>query len=106
MQKLSRPKVTTLFIIACEIIPFFLVSQIGMSADLASNLGRVQSGLLNTILPAIGTIGIIWGAISFVSGNPAGRGHLTMGVIGLLAGFIAPSLVHFIQSMFPSGGLA
>jgi hypothetical protein len=91
------------------VIPLALIAltafapELLFAADLATNLGRVQRGLLNTVLPAIGTLGLVWGAISFVSGNPAGRGHLIMGVIGLIIGFLAPSIVNFIQSMFGAG---
>jgi hypothetical protein len=79
--------------------------ELGGCSDLASNLRGVQRGLLNTILPAIGTLGLIWGSISFISGNPAGRGHLIMGAVGLMIGFMAPSIVNFVQTMFPAGGV-
>jgi len=79
--------------------------EIGACSDLASNLRSVQRGLLNTVLPAIGTLGLVWGAISFISGNPAGRGHLIMGVVGLIIGFLAPSIVNFVQTMFPAGAV-
>jgi hypothetical protein len=79
--------------------------ELGACSDLASNLRGVQRGLLNTVLPAIGTLGLIWGSISFISGNPAGRGHLIMGGVGLLIGFMAPSIVNFVQTMFPAGAV-
>src|ERR1700689_1830861 len=94
-----------LFVPVVLILVTLLLPEVGACSDLASNLRTVQRGLLNTVLPAIGTLGLVWGAISFISGNPAGRGHLIMGGIGLIIGFLAPSIVTFVQGMFPAGAV-
>jgi len=64
-----------------------------------SSLMAIQSKLINTILPVAAIIGLVFAGLSFVMGSPNARSHLVLAVIGAVVGFIAPSLVSFIQNL-------
>lgn len=64
-----------------------------------SSLMAVQGKLINTILPLCAVLGLVFAGLSFVAGSPNARGHLMLAIIGAVIGFIAPSLVSFIQSL-------
>lgn len=64
-----------------------------------SSLMAIQSKLINTILPLCAVLGLVFAGLSFVAGSPNARSHLVLAIIGAVIGFMAPSLVSFIQSL-------
>lgn len=64
-----------------------------------SSLMAIQSKLITTILPLAAIIGLVFAGLSFVAGSPNARSHLVLAIIGAAIGFLAPSLVSFIQSL-------
>ena len=66
-------------------------------------LRSVEGKLINTALPAIAILGVVWASFSFISGNPNGRNHLIMAGVGAVIGFSAPSIIAFLQGMSQSG---
>lgn len=68
-------------------------------ASVESSLMTVQSRLINTILPLAGIVGLVIAALSFVAGHENARGRLMLAIMGAVIGFMAPSIISFIQSM-------
>ena len=80
------------------LLSIFLFNAIA-NASVESTLMNVQSRLIGTILPVASIIGLVFAGLSFVAGSPNARSHLILAIIGAGVGFLAPSLVSFIQSM-------
>jgi type IV secretory pathway VirB2 component (pilin) len=64
-----------------------------------SSLMAVQNRLIGTILPLAAILGLVFAGLSFVAGSPNAKGHLMLAIIGAVVGFMAPSIVSWIQSM-------
>ena len=75
----------------------FLAPELSL-ATVESTLANAQATLY-AILPVVGAIGIVWAAISFFTGNPNARNHLTLAIIGAIVGFGAPSIIEFIRGI-------
>ncbi len=83
-----------------------LVSSLGMlltpmmaSASVESSLMAVQSKLINTVLPLVGILGLVFAAFSFFTGSQNARSHLILAIMGAVVGFGAPSIIQFVQSL-------
>jgi len=68
-------------------------------ADVESTLAAFQSKLINTILPMVGILGVVWAGLSFVLGKENARSHLLLALLGVAVGFGAPSLISLIRSL-------
>ncbi len=68
-------------------------------AGVESTLNNVQNTLINTILPIMGAIGLVWASFSFFTGNPNARNHLVLAIVGALVGFLAPSIISFVRAL-------
>jgi type IV secretory pathway VirB2 component (pilin) len=64
-----------------------------------SSLMAVQGRLIGTILPLAAILGLVFAGLSFVAGSPNAKGHLMLAIIGAVIGFMAPSIVSWIQSL-------
>ena len=64
-----------------------------------SSLMAVQNRLIGTILPLASILGLVFAGLSFVMGSPNARGHLVLAIIGAVVGFMAPSIVSWIQGL-------
>lgn len=64
-----------------------------------SSLMAVQDRLIGTILPLAAILGLVFAGLSFVAGSPNAKGHLMLAIIGSVIGFLAPSLVSWIQGL-------
>lgn len=64
-----------------------------------STLSNIQGRLINTILPLVAILGLVWAGLSFVMGSPSARSHLMLAIFGSLIGFGAPSIVVFIRGL-------
>jgi type IV secretory pathway VirB2 component (pilin) len=64
-----------------------------------STLSNIQNKLITVILPLAAILGLVFAALSLVSGSPNGRQHLVLAIIGAVIGFGAPSIVTFIRGM-------
>jgi hypothetical protein len=82
-----------ILMIAGSILP--LIAQ----ASVESSLMSVQNRLINTILPLAGILGLVVAALSFVAGHENARGRLMLAIMGACVGFMAPSIISFIQSL-------
>lgn len=67
------------------------------SASVESSLSTAQGKLTHVILPACSVIGIVWAAVSFMSGNEKARTHIWYALIGTAVGFGAQAIVDFIS---------
>jgi hypothetical protein len=81
---------------------FFLVGGALLMADPAyasfeSSLMNVKTKLTNVILPLLSVIGLGIAAISFITGNPNAKQHITYAILGAIFGFGAQSIVDFIS---------
>lgn len=61
-----------------------------------SSLENVQSKI-QFLLPLLATLGLGWAGISFITGNPNARTHLTLAIIGACVGFGASSIMDIIR---------
>lgn len=66
-------------------------------ASVESTLSAAQGKLTHVILPACSVIGIVWAAVSFMSGNEKARTHIWYALIGTAVGFGAQAIVNFIS---------
>jgi len=64
-----------------------------------STLGAMQAKLIGVILPGAAILGLVFAGLSFLTGNPSARQHLTLAMIGAIVGFGAPSIVAFIRGV-------
>ena len=64
-----------------------------------SSLAAIQNKLITVILPLAAILGLVVAALSFVSGSPAARTHLTLAIFGAVVGFGAPSIIAFIRGL-------
>ncbi|HRK09144.1 MAG TPA: hypothetical protein PLZ57_15350 [Pseudobdellovibrionaceae bacterium] len=69
------------------------------SASVESSLMAVQSKLINTVLPLVGILGLVFAAFSFFTGSQNARSHLILAIMGAVVGFGAPSIIQFVQSL-------
>jgi type IV secretory pathway VirB2 component (pilin) len=68
-------------------------------ASVESTLQNVQDKLIDTILPLVSVLGLVWAGLSLISGNPNARSHLTLAMIGAAIGFGAESIRDFIRGL-------
>lgn len=64
-----------------------------------STLGAIQSRFVTTILPLAAILGLVYAGFSYIVGSPNARNRLVFAIIGAIIGFMAPSLVQFIQQL-------
>lgn len=64
-----------------------------------SSLAAIQTKLITVILPLAAILGLVFAALSFVSGSPQARTHLTLAIFGAVVGFGAPSIIAFIRGL-------
>ena len=69
------------------------------SASVESSLMAVQSKLINTVLPLVGILGLVFAAFSFFTGSQNARSHLVLAIMGAVIGFGAPSLIEFVRAL-------
>jgi type IV secretory pathway VirB2 component (pilin) len=66
-------------------------------ASFESSLVSIKTKLTGVILPLLSVIGIGFASISFVTGNPNAKQHVTYALIGAALGFGAQAIVDFIS---------
>jgi type IV secretory pathway VirB2 component (pilin) len=66
-------------------------------AGLESSLMGIKSKLTGVILPLLSVIGIAVAGISFMTGNPNAKQHISFAVVGCIIGFGAQGIVDFIS---------
>ena len=66
-------------------------------AGLESSLMGIKSKLTGVILPLLSVIGIAIAGISFLTGNPNAKQHISFAVVGCIIGFGAQGIVDFIS---------
>lgn len=67
-------------------------------ASFESSLISVKTKLTGVILPILSVIGLCFAAMSFVTGNPNAKQHVTYALIGACLGFGAQAIVDFIAT--------
>lgn len=77
---------------------FLLVPALAF-ADVENSLRAIQNQLVGTFVPIAATLGFIFAGISYISGNPNGRTHLILALIGAGVAFGASSIMSLIQSL-------
>lgn len=66
-------------------------------ASFESSLIGIKTKLTGVVLPLLSVIGLGFSAISFVTGNPNAKIHITYSLIGAAVGFGAQAIVDFIS---------
>jgi len=67
-------------------------------ASFESSLVAVKTKLTGIVLPLLSVIGLAFAALSFVTGNPNAKQHVTYAIVGAVIGFGAQAIVDFIAS--------
>ena len=67
-------------------------------ASFESSLIGVKTKLTGVVLPLLSVIGLGFAALSFMTGNPNAKQHVTYALVGACLGFGAQSIVDFIAS--------
>ena len=78
---------------------WMLLTPLMASASVESSLMAVQSKLINTVLPLVGILGLVFAAFSFFTGSQNARSHLILAIMGAVVSFGAPSIIQFVQSL-------
>lgn len=78
---------------------FFSVLPTLAFATVETSLRSVQGELVGTFVPIAATLGFIFAGMSYISGNPNGRTHLILALIGAGVAFGASSIMSLIQSL-------
>jgi len=76
-----------------------LFSSVMAHASVESTLSNMQNKLINTILPAVAILGLVFAGISFAVGNENAKRHMGWAIMGTIIGFAAPSIIRFVQGM-------
>ncbi len=76
----------------------FLTPVLAM-ASVESTLDNMQNKLINTILPAVAILGLVFAGLSFAVGNENAKKHMAWAIMGTILGFAAPSIIHFLQGV-------
>lgn len=66
-------------------------------AGLETSLMGIKSKLTGVILPLLSVIGIAIAGISFFTGNPQAKQHISYAIVGCMIGFGAQGIVDFIS---------
>lgn len=84
-----------------RLVMFFFISILPLLAiaSVESSLMSVQRELVGTFVPIAATLGFIFAGISYISGNPNGRAHLVLALIGAGVAFGASSIMSLIQNL-------
>ncbi len=75
-----------------------LFSEVAL-CSVESSLTAIQSKMLNTILPLVAILGLLYAAFSFVAGGQNARTHLVLAIFGAAIGFGAPAILELIRSL-------
>ena len=67
--------------------------------ELQSKVNGVTSGLINFLLPAAATIGLIYSAILAASGDAGARQRMTLIAVCSVVGMLAPLIIRWLQGM-------
>ena len=67
-------------------------------ASFESSLIGIKGKLTGVVLPLLSVIGLGFAALSFVTGNPEAKRHVTYALVGAVVGFGAQAIVDFIAS--------
>lgn len=76
----------------------YLVPAVGY-CSVETTLEAIQLKLINRILPLAGSLGLVFAAFSFFTGNPNARSHLWLAIIGALVGFGATNIIGFVRGL-------
>ena len=67
-------------------------------ASFESSLVEIKGKLTGVVLPLLSVIGLGFAALSFVTGNPEAKRHVTYALVGAVVGFGAQAIVDLIAS--------
>ena len=68
-------------------------------ASVESTLSGIQSRVVTTLLPLAAILGLVYAGFSYIAGSPNARNRLVFAILGAIIGFMAPSIVQFIQQL-------
>jgi type IV secretory pathway VirB2 component (pilin) len=68
-------------------------------ADVEGSLRNIRSQLTGVILPVLSVIGLGLASVSFFTGNPQAKQHITYAILGCCFSFGSQAIVDFIGSM-------
>lgn len=96
MQSYSLSRKQKAFLYSVFSISLFLCVQEPAFASLESSLMGIKTKLTGFILPVLSVIGLVLAGISYLTGNPNAKTHLTYAILGVIFGFGAQAIVDFI----------
>lgn len=97
-QKLNPQAIRSLAVMAVFAVLVFCLFSDPCFASFESSLVAVKMKLTGVVLPLLSVIGLGFAALSFVTGNPNAKQHVTYALVGAVLGFGAQAIVDFIAS--------
>ena len=96
--KRNPQAVRTLAVMAGFTVVVFCLFNTPCFASFESSLIGVKTKLTGIVLPLLSVIGLGFAALSFVTGNPNAKQHVTYALVGAVLGFGAQAIVDLIAS--------
>lgn len=93
----SKPVRTGATLVVIGVLSFCLISN-PCFASFESSLVEIKGKLTGVVLPLLSVIGLAFAALSFVTGNPEAKRHVTYALVGAVVGFGAQAIVDLIAS--------
>ncbi len=98
-----QPKSAKLRLDICALILLASAALICLAPEIANasvetSLNNIQMKLTRVILPCLTVCGIVWAAISLLSGNERAKSHVFYAILASVFGFGAQAIVDFIRT--------
>ena len=97
-KKLILPGIFFGFVILSLFFPS-VVEAARPAKDFQMVLENIRVQLTGLILPVVSVIGLVLAAISWISGSPNARAHITYALIGAAIGFGSQTIINFIERL-------
>jgi type IV secretory pathway VirB2 component (pilin) len=68
-------------------------------ADLESSIRNVKNELATVVMPLVAVIGLLIASVSYMTGNPNAKQHVTWALLGAAISFGSQSIINFISSL-------
>jgi type IV secretory pathway VirB2 component (pilin) len=82
---------------------YFLLNNTGFCGPIGgsfeSKMGNLQSSLINTIMPIMAILGLVWAGILAATGNETAKGKILLVIVGSIAAFLAPHIIGWLKGV-------
>ncbi len=78
-------------------LSLILVSEPAMAFGFESKMQNLTSQLINTVLPLLSILGLVYAAILALSGDAAAKAKIITVIAVSVVGFLAPAIIQWLQ---------